>query len=130
MKFIKPYLIIMIIVWLPWGLQCIFNIPRVEEMIGVTGLNATGNTDIRVMYGGVQTAVGIMAAFALFKSAYVKYVLFTLAFLGCTMALSRGYGMIVDSSATPYNWGVIGFEALAGIAAILLLKSLTKNPRV
>ena len=91
---------------------------------------ATGNTDIRVMYGGVQTAVGLMAALALFKKAYVKNILFALAFLGCTMAMSRGYGIIVDSSATLYNWGVVGFEAFAGIAAILLLQSLANSTGV
>ena len=124
MKLMKPYLIFMVIVWLPWGLQCIFNLPKIEEIIGVTGINPTGNTDIRVMYGGVQFAVGLMAAFALFRKIDVKHVLVALAFLGCSMAASRGYGMMVDNSATLYNWGVLGFEAFAGISAILWLRKI------
>ena len=126
MRLIKPYLIIMVLVWLPWGLTCIFNPGRITEVIGVTGINPTGITDMRVMYGGVQTAVGLMAAFALFNKTYLQHSLFALAFLGSSMALSRGYGMIIDDSATFYNWGVLCFEAFVGISAIAWLRVLSR----
>ena len=116
MRLIKPYLIIMVLVWLPWGLTCIFNPGRITEVIGVTGINPTGITDMRVMYGGVQTAVGLMAAFALFNKTYLQH----------SMALSRGYGMIIDDSATFYNWGVLCFEAFVGISAIAWLRVLSR----
>ena len=127
MKLIKPYLLLMVIVWLPWGLVCIFNTAIIEDIIGVTGLHSTGTTDIRVMYGGVQSAVGLMALVALFRNAYLKHTLFGLAFLGCTMAFARGYGMIIDNSPTFYNWGIICFEAFTGLSALIWLKSLPKN---
>ena len=63
----KIYFIIMVAVWLPWGIQCIFNISNITEIIGVSALNPNGTTDIRVMYGGVQTGVGLMALIAFFK---------------------------------------------------------------
>ena len=70
MNYVKPYLIFMCLVWLPWGLICIFDTSRIAEIIGVTSVDATGNTDLRVMYGGFQFAVGLMAAFALFNQRY------------------------------------------------------------
>ena len=127
MKYVKPYLIFMCIVWLPWGLICIFDTGRIADVIGVTSLDATGNTDLRVMYGGFQFAVGLMAAWALFNQRYFMNFVFALAFLGSSMALSRAYGLVVDGSATAYTFGVLGFEAFAGVSGILWLRVLSRQ---
>ena len=82
MKYSKPYIILTMLVWMPWGLVCIFDTDIVREIIGVTSIHPTGNTDVRVMYGGVQFAVGLMAALALFDRRYFDKLLWTLAFLG------------------------------------------------
>ncbi|MDE0887533.1 MAG: DUF4345 family protein [Myxococcota bacterium] len=126
MKYSKPYLIVTLLVWLPWGLQCIFNTGNVADVIGVAGVDATGNTDIRVMYGGVQFAVGLMAALALYDGRHFEKVLWCLAFLGSCMALSRFYGLMIDDSGTLYTWGVLGYEAFAGISAICWLRVLPR----
>jgi hypothetical protein len=117
-KYSKPYLILTLLVWLPWGLQCIFNTNNIVDVIGVTGIHPTGVTDIRVMYGGVQFAVGLMAAAALYDGRHFEKTLWCLAFLGSCMALSRFYGLVVDGSGTAYTWGVLGYETFAGTSAI------------
>ena len=127
MNYIKPYLIFMCFVWLPWGLICIFDTSRIVDIIGVTSVDASGNTDLRVMYGGFQFAVGLMAACALFKQRYFANFVYALAFLATCMALSRTYGLGVDGSATIYTWGVLGFEAFAGVTAILWLRILSRQ---
>ena len=43
------------------------------------------------------------------------------------MALSRTYGLIVDGSATIYTFGVLAFEAFAGITGILWLRVLSRH---
>ena len=126
MKYIKPYLIFTLMVWLPWGLICIFDTRAIAEIIGVTSVNPTGNTDIRAMYGGVQFSIGLMAALALYDRAYFKNLLFTLAFLGSCLALSRSYGIIVDGSGTLYTWGVVGYEYFVAISAIVWLRVLPR----
>ena len=118
MKYATPYLILTLIVWLPWGLICIFDTDIVLETIGVTSVHPTGNTDIRVMYGGVQFAVGLMAALALYDRRHFEKLLWALAFLGSCMAFSRFYGLAVDGSGTVYTWGVVAYEAFAGASAI------------
>jgi len=110
---------------MPWGLICIFDTGQIASVIGVSGVDATGNTDLRVMYGGFQFAVGLMAAHALYKPHYFSNFVYALTFLGCAMAASRSYGLIVDGSNTFYTWGVLGFEAFAGITAILWLRFLS-----
>jgi hypothetical protein len=118
MKYSKPYLILTLLVWLPWGVVCVFNTDIILEIIGVTSTNATGRTDIRVMYGGVQFAVGLMAALALYDRRHFERMLWSLAVLGSCMALSRFYGLVVDGGGTAYTWGVLAYEAFAGISAI------------
>jgi hypothetical protein len=127
MKYIKPYLLFNCIVWLPWGLICIFDTSQISTVIGVYGIDATGNTDLRVMYGGFQFAVGLMAAHALYDQGHFKNFVYALAFLGSCMALSRSYGLIADGSGTAYTWGVLCFEAFAGITAILWLRFLSRQ---
>jgi hypothetical protein len=70
------------------------------------------------MYGGVQFAVGLMAALALYDRRHFEKFLWSLAFLGSCMALSRFFGLVVDGSGTVYTWGVLAYEAFAGISAI------------
>ena len=127
MNYVKPYLIFMCLVWLPWGLICIFDTSRIADIIGVTSVDATGNTDLRVMYGGFQFAVGLMAAWALFNQRHFVSFVYALAFLGSCMALSRTYSLVVDGSATIYTFGVLGFEAFAGVTGILWLRLLSRQ---
>ena len=126
MKYAKPYIIFTVLVWLPWGLICIFNTDIILEIIGVTSIHPTGNTDVRVMYGGVQFAVGLMAAFALHDGRYFEKLLWALAFLGSCMATTRFYGLLVDGSGTVYTWGVLAYEAFAGASAIVWLVLLPR----
>ena len=127
MNLIRAYLIFMVLVWLPWGLICIFNIDSIAQIIGVVGTSPSGNTDIRVMYGGVQLAVGLMAVFVLLSPRYFNSLLFCLAFLGSCMALSRTYGLMVDGSSTVYTWGVVSFEYFVAISAIAWLLVLPRQ---
>lgn len=127
MNYVKPYLIFMCLVWLPWGLICIFDTSLIADIIGVTSVDATGNTDLRVMYGGFQFAVGLMAIWALFNQRYFMNFVYTLAFLASCMALSRSYGLVVDGSATIYTLGVLGFEVFAGVTGILWLRFLSRQ---
>jgi Domain of unknown function (DUF4345) len=127
LNYIKPYLIFNLVVWMPWGLICIFDTGQIASVIGVFSEHATGNTDLRVMYGGFQFAVGLMAAHALYDSRYFQHFVYALALLGSCMALSRSYGLIVDGSSTVYTWGVLAFEAFAGITGILWLRFLSRQ---
>jgi hypothetical protein len=125
MNYIKPYLIFNCIVWMPWGLICIFDTSQISTIIGVSSIDATGNTDLRVMYGGFQFAVGLMAAHALYDRRHFTHFVYALSFLGSCMALSRGYGLMADSSSSIYTWGVLSFEAFAGITGILWVRFLS-----
>lgn len=127
MSYITPYLLFNCAVWFPWGLICIFDTGKIASIIGVTSIDATGNTDLRVMYGGFQFAVGLMAAVALYEKRYFSHFVYALAFLGSCMAVSRSYGLVIDGSSTVYTWGVLAFEVFAGISAMFWLRFLSRQ---
>lgn len=121
MKYVRLYLIFTVLVWLPWGLLCVFDTAVIAEVIGVSGVTPSGNTDLRAMYGGIQTAVGLMAALALYDIRFLPNLLFTLAIVGGCLALSRTYGLYVDDSGTGYTWGVLAYEYFAAISSAVWL---------
>jgi hypothetical protein len=129
MKYAKPYLLFTVLVWLPWGLLCIFDVSVIADIIGVVGVTPSGNSDLRAMYGGVQTAVGLMAALALYDTRFFPNFLFALAFVGSCLALSRTYGLVADDSSTGYTWGVLAYEYFAAISSTLWLRVLARRPR-
>jgi len=126
MKYIKPYLIFTVLVWLPWGFLCVFDTTVIADVIGVASVTASGNSDLRAMYGGVQTAVGLMAVLALYDRRFFPNLLFTLAIVGTCLALSRTYGLCVDDSSTMYTWGVLAYEYFAAISSVIWLVMLPR----
>ena len=129
MKYAKPYLLFTVLVWLPWGLLCIFDVSVIADIIGVVGVTPSGNSDLRAMYGGVQTAVGLMAALALYDTRFFPNFLLALAFVGSCLALSRTYGLFADDSSTRYTWGVLAYEYFAAISSMLWLRVLGRLPK-
>ena len=74
-----------------------------------------------------RPAMGLMAARALYDQRHFETFLHALAIMGCTMALSRTIGLILDGSSTFYTWAVLLYEASAGISAIVWLKFLSRR---
>ncbi|RLB48019.1 MAG: hypothetical protein DRH23_09520 [Deltaproteobacteria bacterium] len=129
MKYAKPYLLFTVLVWLPWGLMCVFDITVIADIIGVSGMTPSGNSDLRAMYGGVQTAVGLIAALALYDTRFFPNLLFTLAFVGSCLALRRADGLFGDDRGTAYTWGVLAYEYFAAISSVVWLRILPRLPK-
>ena len=106
----KPYLIFTVLVWLPWGLLCVFDTTVIEDVIGVASV----------------TAVGLMAVLALYDRRFFPNLLFTLAIVGTCLASSRTYGLWVDDSSTAYTWGVLAYEYFAAISSVIWLVMLPR----
>lgn len=124
----KLYLIFNIAIWTPWGLACILAPFLITDIIGVKSIHASGETDLRVMYGGFQLAMGLMALHAFYNPTFFKSFVYALGVIGSCLALSRTFGMFVDSSFTPYTLGVLGYEFFAGISGLLWLRQLSNKP--
>ncbi len=58
---IRVFLGLVALVWLPYGLLCFFQPGFLAGAAGVTSTSATGSTELRAMYGGLQVAIGVLA---------------------------------------------------------------------
>ena len=67
MTAIRTFLGLSVLVWLGYGLYCFFVPAVVAEGAGFVARTPTATTELRAMYGGLQMALGVMAALALFN---------------------------------------------------------------
>jgi hypothetical protein len=49
------------LLWLPYGVYCFFDPGFLAGAAGVVSQSPTASTELRAMYGGLQTAIGALA---------------------------------------------------------------------
>ena len=124
MRAARIFLGISALVWLPYGIFCFFVPSYLGEAAGVVSQSPTASTELRAMYGGLQVAIGSLAALALVRPAFVAPALLMLAFLCTGLALGRLGGTVFDGGVTAYTIVGLGFEIISSALAILLLSRL------
>lgn len=118
----RGYLGFSALVWAGYGLYCFFTPTALADMNVIAATSATGTVEIRAMYGGVQTAFGLLALVALFRPAMVTPALITLAFATGGLFTARILGAVMAANFSGYTVGALVFEALATALSIYLLK--------
>ena len=117
MKGIRIFLGLSALVWLPYGIFCFFQPTALGEYAGLLTQSATASTEVRAMYGGLQTAIGVFALLALMRPTLVRPMLLMLAFLCTGLALGRLGGVLADGGLSAYTASGLVFEiASAGFA--------------
>ncbi len=122
---LRIFLGINVLVWLPYGIFCFLQPGYLNETAGVVIGSATGSTEIRAMYGGLQASIGCFALAALIRPDLSRSVLLTIAFLSGGLAAGRLGGILADSGFSGYTGGAIGFEILLLCSATYLLSRQT-----
>jgi len=108
-------------IWLPYGIFCFFQPGFLEGVAGVRAISLTANTELRAMYGGLQTAIGALAALAVAREDLRRTALVALGFLTGGLGLSRLAGAAIDGEVSPYTGGAIAFELISSAAAAWIL---------
>ena len=90
----------------------------------MAAITATGTTELRAMYGGLQAAIGIWAGWAAWKPAAARGALTALLVLPAGLASTRLVGALVAADTSAYTLGALVFETvLASTAAWLLVRA-------
>ena len=110
------------LIWLPYGLFCFASPGFLADAAGVGALSATGTTELRAMYGGLQAAIGAMALAALLRPALVAPALWMLGALATGLASARLIGAALDGAWTSYTFGGLAFEIPTLAVAWALLR--------
>jgi len=122
---VRIFLGFSVLVWLPYGLLCLFVPSYLSEVAGVVASSATGTLELRAMYGGLQSAIGVLAAVALFRPTLVRPALLAQVFLCSGLFLARVVGLVFDAGLSGYTVGALGFELFIALVGTWLL---TREP--
>jgi hypothetical protein len=117
----KSFLILTAIVWVPYGVMCFLDPAALAESTGVVASTPTASTEIRAMYGGLQTAIGALALLAIFKSGLARSALVCLATLSAGLLTARLLGLAIDGGYTAYTGMAIGFEIFFFSCSLFLI---------
>jgi hypothetical protein len=124
---VRVFLTASALVWLPYGLFCFAQPSFLIEAAGISASSTTGTTELRAMYGGLQAALGALAAVALLRPALVRPALVTLAFLTAGLAAGRLGGVGLDGGVSSYTIGGLAFEIISATVAVWLLTRGSKQ---
>lgn len=104
-----------------YGLVCLAWPAVVADAAGLGIRTGDGSAELRAMYGGLQTAVGMLALGAVVRSDLQRLVLFVFVFLFFGLASGRLIGLLVDAGTGSYTYGALAYEAVCAVLSLVLL---------
>jgi len=129
-KAAQALLVVLGMIFLPYGAYCFVAPGFLAEVAGIAGTTATGVTEIRAMYGGMQAAFGVLLLAAARDPRLRLAGLAALAFVLPGLALARLLGLALDGDPSGYTIGALAFEIGASAAAVILYRRQLTLPRV
>ena len=128
---VRIFLGLSVLIWLPYGVYCLLAPHALAASAGLTAVSATGTTELRAMYGGLQMAIGLLAAFALFRGSLRPAALVALGFLTLGLGTGRLFGMALDGDVSQYSGFALVFEFASAAAAVWLhSREIADQPRL
>lgn len=118
----KLFLGLSALLWLPYGLYCFFAPTALAEIAGVTSTSATGTTELRAMYGGLQAALGVLAFAGMQWASLTHAALIALATVTAGLGSTRLLGALTDGSWSAYTLMGLVFEIGSVLWATALLR--------
>ena len=100
---VRIFLIASALIWLPYGVYCFFAPQALAELAGVASSSTTGSVELRAMYGGLQAALGVFAAAALWRPALQRPALLAIAFLCAGLFTARLLGAAIEAELSSYT---------------------------
>ena len=104
------FLALSALIWLPYGLFCLFQPGYLAEAAGVAATTPTGTTELRAMYGGLQAAIGALALVACLRPGLRRTALVTLVVLTAGLGSARLLGLALDGGFTAYTGAGLALE--------------------
>jgi hypothetical protein len=118
----RVFLGISAVLWLPFGLYCLFQPAFLAADAGVTFTSATGATDMRATYGGLTAAIGALALAGAVRADWARQALLTLAVVCAGLGFARLLGVALDGGVTAWTVQGLVFELSSLAFATWLLR--------
>ncbi len=111
------------LIWLPYGIYLFFEPGYLAEAAGIAATTATGQIELRAMYGGLQAGIGALAFAGALRPAWMRPVLFAGCFLFGGLAFSRSLAAIATGEVSSYTAFGLCFEWISTALAIWLVRA-------
>ena len=112
--------------WAAFGVWC-FATPQALAMASIVSTGATGDTELRAIYGGMQIAFGALIVGGALCAAWRRGVLITMSFLLGGTFFGRVIGAVLAGEASSYIVYALAFEGLFLAATLACLKATTPS---
>lgn len=123
MNGVQIFLILEALIWIPYGIYCLFAPEVLAEGATVTATSATGVTELRAMYGGLQFAIGVGCLWGVVSEDLRPSAVWMLFLLTSGIGTARLIGAGMDGGIGVYTSLALAFEfATAAWAGRLLLQ--------
>ena len=122
----RVFLGLQALIFIPYGLYCLVEPTLLEGSAGVKAITATGVIELQTMYGGLQTAVGVLCALGAMVERYRHSALTALLFIFAGLAVVRVTLGLTHGDFSGYNVFAMSFETLS--LMFLLWVMLLREP--
>ncbi len=110
------------LLWILYGLFCLARPGFLDEAAGIVARTTTATTELRAMYGGLQVAIGAMAAAALLRPALEGSAIGAIGSLAAGLFTGRAIGALVDGGLSSYTVGALMLESTLAFLSLRLLR--------
>ncbi len=124
----RIFLGLSVLLWVPYGIYCFVQPGALAEAAGVVSTSATGSTELRAMYGGLQVAIGALALAGFLRENLTASALLAIAFLCGGLFSARLLGLVFDGGFSAYTGMGLAFEAVSLSFALLLFRGAEASP--
>lgn len=101
------------LLFIPYGLYCLVQPQMLEAGAGLTVTTVTGTIELQAMYGGLQTAVGVLCALGAWVERYRHSALLALLFMFAGLAVTRVSLSLMHGDFSGYTTFAMSFEAVS-----------------
>ena len=106
----RIFLTLSAVLWLPFGLYCLFVPSFLASGAGVTFTSPTGATDMRATYGGLTAAIGALALAGALRESFTRQALVLLATACAGLGGARLVGVALDGGLTAWTVQALALE--------------------
>jgi hypothetical protein len=117
---VRIFLALSAVLWLPYGVQCLLDPSVLAAAAGVTAASATGTTELRAMYGGLQIALGLLALAGAVRPALAQHALVALGVVSAGLGIARLGAAVISGEFASYTLMALALEFTLAIAVLVL----------
>lgn len=121
--FSKIYLFLLAVIFIGYGLYCLVLPESLAGPAGVSALTVTGTIELQVMYGGLQTAVGMLCLFGALQPQLRLAALQAMLFIFAGLAVPRLTLALVQGDFSAYTLGAAVFELVSAFVVLFCLRA-------